>query len=308
MIFNDLQFYCCPSCTSQTLAVEALTDNNSYLCSGCGKNYPVVEGIPRFVVSDDYVGNFSFEWDIHRKTQIDNNHRKTSEEAFYIRFGQPKEFFKGKRILDVGVGAGRYADVALRAEAKVWGIDLSFSVTTAKENLAKYGENIQLAQADLFNPPFAPDTFDVIYCFGVLHHTPDPEKGFESLVKLLKPGGLICITTYPNYGMYFNSQYARKITSKLPPFILYPLTVLLTCSLYFPYKYLGMRHGIIGRALPISLSDSFKEAILDTYDCYSPKYQFCYAVHEVFDWFKSNKLEKIDARPHPTTVLGWKPL
>ena len=44
------------------------------------------------------------------------------------------------------------------------------------------------------------------------------------------------------------------------------------------------------------------------YDCYSPKYQFCYAVHEVFDWFKQNGLEKIDARPHPTTVLGFKPL
>jgi SAM-dependent methyltransferase len=260
------------------------------------------------VTSDDYVGNFSFEWNIHRQTQIDNDHRKSSEEAFFLRFGLSPQFFKNKRVLDVGVGAGRYADVALRAGAEVWGIDLSFSVATAKENLAVYGERIHLAQANLFNPPFAPESFDVIYSFGVLHHTPNPKKGFDGLVKLLKPGGVICITTYPNYGMYYTSQFARKFTSRLPPLVLYPLTVLFTLAFYLPYKYLGMRHGLMGRLLPISLSDSFKEAILDTYDCYSPTYQFCYAVHEVFEWFKQNGLEGIDARPHPTTVLGWKPL
>ena len=300
--------YCCPSCSTNLFPVEPYDDQEIYLCSKCGLTYQVIAGIPRFVASDGYVGNFSFEWNVHRKTQIDNDHRRTSEEAFYIRFGQTPHFFKDKRVLDVGVGVGRYADIALRAGAEVWGIDLSFSVDTAKENLARYGDKIHLAQADLFNPPFQHETFDIIYSFGVLHHTPNPDKGFDALVKLLKPGGVICITTYTNYGMYFTSQFARKITSRLHPFVLYPATLLFTLLFYFPYKYLGLRHGLMGRLLPISLSNSLREAILDTYDCYSPKYQFCYAVHEVFDWFKKNKLERIDARPHPTTVLGWKPL
>jgi SAM-dependent methyltransferase len=300
--------YFCPTCVEQLLTIDDSDGKQVYACASCGSNYPVIDGIPRFVTTDEYVGNFSFEWNIHRKTQIDNEQRKTSEDAFFLRFGQSPQFFKDKRVLDVGIGAGRYADVALRAGAELWGIDLSFSVATAKENLARYGDKIHLAQADLFNPPFAPESFDVIYSFGVLHHTPDPKKGFDGLVKLLKPGGVICITTYTNYGMYFTSQFARRLTSKLSPFILYPLTTLFTLAFYLPYKYLGMRHGVMGRLLPISLSDSLSEAILDTYDCYSPKYQFCYAVHEVFDWFRQNGLEKVDARPHPTTVLGYKPL
>ena len=278
------------------------------MCPGCGAKYPIVAGIVRFVDSDRYVRNFSFEWKIHRRTQIDSEGRGASVRNFYFRFGQKPEFFRGKRVLDVGVGAGRYADVALRAGAEVWGVDLSFSVEIAKENLAHFGNRFHPAQADLFNPPFAPESFDVIYSFGVLHHTPNPRKGFDALVKLLKPGGVICITTYPDYGMYYTSRHARKLTTRIPAPVLYALTTLFTVAFYFPYKYLGLRHGLMGRLLPMSMSNSLKEAVLDTYDCYSPKYQFCYAVHEVFDWFKENGLERVDARPQPTTVLGWKPV
>ena len=299
--------YICIACNANPLHAEESEKDTFLVCSGCNAKFPVVNGISRFVKSDHYVGNFSFEWNIHRKTQIDTADQRNSEAAFYLRFGLQPDYFKGKKVLDVGVGAGRYADVALRAGAEVWGIDLSFSVEAARENLSKFDEQISLAQADLFNPPFAPETFDVIYSFGVLHHTPDPPAAFDGLVKLLKPGGIICITTYTDYGMYFTSQYARKFTTRLPARMLYPLTTIYTLLLYVPYKYLGFRHGILGRVLPISLSASIGEAILDTYDCYSPKYQFCYPVHEVFGWFKKNGLEGIEARPQPTTVLGRKP-
>ena len=304
---NETMEFACPTCSTQHLVCDESADRKVYFCPRCRAKYPVVRGITRFVDSDHYAGNFSFEWKIHRRTQIDGEDRSASAKNFYLRFGQKAEFFRDKRVLDVGVGAGRYADVALRAGAEVWGVDLSFSVETAMENLAHFGSQFHPAQADLFNPPFAPESFDVIYSFGVLHHTPDPRKGFDGLVKLLKPGGVICITTYPDYGMYYTSRHARKLTTKIPAPMLYILTTLFTLAFYFPYKYLGLRHGLMGRLLPMSMSNSLKEAVLDTYDCYSPKYQFCYAVHEVFDWFKENGLERIDARPQPTTVLGWKP-
>jgi SAM-dependent methyltransferase len=136
----------------------------------------------------------------------------------------------------------------------------------------------------------------------VLHHTPDPRKAFEGLLKFLKPGGVICLALYIDYGMYHNSLLVRKLTTRLPPAVLYPLTTAATLLLYLPYRFLGLRLAWF----PISLSPFLKEAILDTYDCYSPKYQFTYGVDEVFAWFKEAGLRDIEPRPQPVTVLGWK--
>lgn len=274
-------------------------------CQNCNASYPILRDIPRFVETDEYVGNFSLEWKIHKKTQIDDNKSKSSAENFNVRFGFPGSFWSGKKVLDVGVGVGRYAKVALDHGAELWGVDLSYSVDVAKENLNTY-PNAHFIQANVFDLPFEPESFDVIYSFGVLHHTPDPRRAFEGLLKFLKPGGVICLTLYEDHGMYHTSRYLRQITTKLPNAVLYGLSALMTTLLYIPYKYLGFRYGIFGRFAPISLSDNFKEAILDTFDCYSPKHQFTYADHEVFLWFKEAGLRDIDVRPQPVTILGFK--
>jgi SAM-dependent methyltransferase len=290
----------CPACGG---ALDA--EGNALACAGCAKAYPVVRGVPRFVDSDAYVGNFSLEWKIHKKTQVDDAKTRTSEANFHLRFGLPRNWWKGKRVLDVGVGVGRYAQVPLDAGAEVWGADLSYAVDTARVNLDGYPA-ARLVQADVFALPFAPESFDAIYSFGVLHHTPDPRKAFEGLLRYLKPGGVICLTLYTDYGMYHSSRYLRKVTTKLPASVLYPISALATLLLYVPYRYLGFRYGLLGRFMPISLSGNIREAILDTFDCYSPKYQFTYADDEVFAWFKQAGLRDIEVRPQPVTMLGYK--
>ena len=108
--------------------------------------------------------------------------------------------------------------------------------------------------------------------------------------------------------MYKNSGFIRKITNKILPSILYPLIAFLVILLYYPYRYIGLRHTLLGKIFPIGLNNNLSEAILVTYDCYSPKYQFCYAAHEVFSWFKKAGLVNIEARPDPSTIIGYKPI
>jgi ubiquinone/menaquinone biosynthesis C-methylase UbiE/uncharacterized protein YbaR (Trm112 family) len=297
----------CPACHDRLQEKRAASASaaETLACRGCQAEYDVVRGIPRFVKSDSYVKNFSFEWKIHTKTQLDDAKRGSSEKNFYLRLGRPPEFLKGKKVLDVGVGIGRYADVALKAGAEVWGIDLSYSVEAAKANLDHYGK-FHAVQANLFELPFPEESFDVIYSFGVLHHTPDPKKAFAGLTKYLKPGGMILVTLYSVHEIYHTSRHFRKLTTKLPSPVLYALTTLMTLVLYYPYRYLRLAYSLLGHYLPISTSPSLKEAILDTFDCYSPKYQFTYTEYEVFTLFKDCGLRDIEVRPQPVTMLGFR--
>jgi SAM-dependent methyltransferase len=257
------------------------------------------------------VNNFSFEWKIHQKTQLDSKNNDTSEKNFNIRFGFDKKFWENKKVLDVGCGTGRYAIIPLKYGAYVTGVDLSDSIQVAKKNLKDF-DKAELVEADLFSLPFKEESFDVIYSFGVLHHTPDPYSAFKGLLKFLKPGGQICITLYHKSGMYHSSRYLRKITTIINPKLLYPLLAIAVFILYIPYKYLGFRYGILGRIMPISLSSNFFEAILDTFDCYSPKFQFTYDTYEIYNWYKDNNLKNIDIIPQAAlkdnnvTLLGTK--
>ena len=260
----DLTILECPVCQGD---LEVLVDRLG--CAKCGLNFPLTNSVFRFSRDDGYVGNFSFEWQVHRKTQLDLDNAGSSHANFNARFGFSENWWKNKKVLDVGVGVGRYAQIPIENGAEVHGVDLSYAIDVAKKNLP----NLFAYQADLFRLPFKKEIFDVIYSFGVLHHTPNPKKAFQALLPLLKPGGIICITVYENYGMYHTSRFLRRLTAKIPSLFLYPIVALYTALMYVPYRYFGLKYGIIGRFAPISLSNNILEAILDTFDCYSPKYQ-----------------------------------
>jgi SAM-dependent methyltransferase len=72
--------------------------------------------------------------------------------------------------------------------------------------------NVDFVQMNLFRPVFAPGSFDLVICNGVLHHTADPEGGFRSIARLVKPGGLILIGLYNRYGRLM-TNVRRKVYS-----------------------------------------------------------------------------------------------
>ena len=286
--------------------------DNELVCLGCNRKYPFVNGIFRFVDTQQYVGSFGFQWHLHAKTQLDNAESNRSERAFRRRTGFRPEDLAGKLVLDVGCGMGRFADVATRWGAHVVGIDLSLAAEVAARNLA--GREATIFQADVFQLPFAPASFDYIYSIGVLHHTPDCEKAFKSLPVLLKPNGRIAIWLYSAYNKWYKmSDVYRKVTRRMSPRLLHKLCwgVVPLEGVHTVLKKIPLvgrpASGALAYMIPTAHHPDRNWRILDTFDWYSPWYQSKHTYEEVFRWFEACGLEDLRVIEQPIAVQGRKP-
>jgi SAM-dependent methyltransferase/uncharacterized protein YbaR (Trm112 family) len=339
----------CPQC-GVSLQLER-TDSQGetilegmFRCLKCGGRFPIRSGIPRFVPETEYVSTFSFEWKRWRRTQFDTDARQSSAATFLASTGRLPEDLKGKAVLDAGCGAGRYMDLAARAGAEVIGVDLSLAVEVARENLGHL-PNSHFIQADLLHLPFPSGIFDFVYSIGVLHHTPETQRGFSALVPTLKPRGELAIWVYPRYRlaetfrcfphqvnevlardvsyripprwqgpmrrmakvldwmMEVSSSFQRVFTTRLPPRSLYwlchaaiPLYYLYRIPLFYPLRL----------ATKIAMDPDPEWRVLDTFDWYSPRYQWKHTYSEVKGWFEAAGFEEVTILPRPVAVRGRK--
>jgi len=104
---------------------------------------------------------------------------------------------RGKRLLEIGVGVGTDFVKHARAGAIATGVDLTEqSVQLVRERLALEGLEGAVQQADAERLPFEDGSFDKVYSWGVLHHTPDPLRAVREAIRVLAPGGEIIVMLY----------------------------------------------------------------------------------------------------------------
>ena len=111
--------------------------------------------------------------------------------------------FRGKQLLEVGCGVGTDSLQFARGGAHVTSVDLTpASVELTKRNFARAGLAVEARVADAENLPFGDNTFDVVYSFGVLHHTPNTAKAIHEVYRVLKPGGKAIIMLYHKHSIH----------------------------------------------------------------------------------------------------------
>lgn len=182
--------YCSPK-TGATLRTE-----NERLISPTGENFAVVHGIPRFVPEDNYAAAFGLQWKTFTKTQLDSYSELPITKDRLIRcLGVPLEAMKGKTVLEVGCGAGRFTELLVAAGALVHAVDLSIAVEANKENIGA-PSNYTVAQASVYELPYPDNSFDFVVCLGVIQHTPNSNQTIEALWKKVRPGGVLVIDHY----------------------------------------------------------------------------------------------------------------
>ena len=283
-------------------------DGDSMQCAE-GHAFPVVGEIPRFTPSSSYVDNFGFEWSTFPRLQLDDDSSRESEESFGLRTGLGPEDVKGKLILDAGCGMGRFAHVAARWGGRVVGVDLSKAVEAAAENLAGF-DDVAIAQADLRKLPFAPATFDLVFSLGVLHHTPNTFESLSRIATLVKPGGVLAIWVYSSKLRWTlaGGEILRPLTRRMGTEKLLRTVRTVAPRAYAIKQRLPGLAPFVDLALPTSSHPNPDWRILDTFDWYSPRYQWKHSYPEVEGWFRRLGYERIERQRFPVSVRGRKPM
>jgi len=299
----------CLNCNASLESDQA----GGFVCPACKREFPNVQGIARFVAAQDYAASFGFQWHRYPKTQLDHDEVRESDANFRVKTALNPAELSGKLVLDVGCGMGRFAEVATRWGARVVGVDLSAAAEVAARNLAD--RNFVALQADVFNLPFAPESFDLIYSVGVLHHTPDCEAAVKVLDRYLKPGGILAVWLYSGYNKWYRfSDVWRKYTHKMKPRTLH--RILKVAVPFFHHLNQGLRRvpllgrpvaGAIQYVFPVNRQKDAELRLLDTFDWYSPKYQSKHTYEQVFRWFEDMHMEDMHVGQSSIAVRGRKP-
>lgn len=320
---TDLQYLVCPRCRAD-LVISSVDDRKGadlhtaqLSCLDCQAGYPVVGGVPRFVPKESYASSFGLEWTLHAKTQYDSyTGLKASEKRFFEETRWPRDL-SGQVVLEVGSGSGRFTEQANSTGAFVVSMDYSYAVeANYQSNGGK--ANVFIVQADVYQMPFRPGSFDKLFCFGTLQHTPDVRSAFLALPPMLKTGGELVVDVYRK--TFFSTvlqtkYYVRPLTRKMDPERLYRLT---KKWVDFMWPLCGVIRKIprIGPSLnwrllvaddsPLGLEgDLLKEwTYLNTFDMLSPRYDSPQTIPTMRKWFAEAGLTEIEVSYYYNIIVG----
>src|SRR5262245_35305858 len=179
-------------------------------CRGCTRSYAVSDGIPQlFVPSDRGGANLTVAdpaKELCGETPFPTYDGLDSRESLQTKLRLDvlarlldEQISPDALVLDAGCGTGQLANfLGMDWRRRVVGADLAMnSLRLGKSFRDRFAVvNADFVQMNLFRPPFADASMDVVICNGVLHHTADPEGGFRAILAKLKPGGYIIIGLY----------------------------------------------------------------------------------------------------------------
>lgn len=308
-----LELLCCPVCRVD-LALDAETREGEEIlsgklrCGGCGKEYLVIGGVPRMLpdaLPEDMAltaKNFGQSWKLWK--DIDDERYRWQ----FLRWVQPlqPEDFKGKTVLDCGCGKGRHLRVAAQfGTSQIVGVDLSEAVDVAFANTRDL-KNVHVVQADIYRLPLK-GNFDLAYSVGVLHHTPDPGKSFQSMTQQVRADGTVACWVYGRENNWWIVKVVNPlrigITRHLPSWmvraIAWVLATVIFCGIYLVYvpaHWIGLKPFYADYML--YLKDlGFAEARHIVYDHLIAPTAFYLRKDEVAAWFETAKI--------PAPTLSW---
>ncbi len=324
MYDNFIEFFKNPNSKKNLSIKNPILENNQIksgiLVGDDGIEYEIKDFVPRFVncdVENKTSESFGFKWKNYVNSALEK--QEDNKKIFLEHYGWQLDDFNAllstrKKILDIGCGIGYISNwISSKTKGHVFGADLSTSVDEANR-VFNSKQNLQFIQADIAELPFDNEFFDLIVCKEMIHHTPEPRKNFSKLVKLLRPGGVICVYVYNKKGPIreFCDDYLRDFTTKLSEKecqnfaeamtefgkSLRELKTTINVPVDIPYLNIKAGNYDLQRFLYWNIfkcwwddngNKEYSNAI--NFDWYHPPYAFRYTEDEIKNWFSEENLK-----------------
>ena len=210
---------------------------------------------------------------------------------------------------------GRWLHFAGQAGARMVGMDVSAAVDVAAR---REGEAADFVQADLREPPFATESFDLVYSLGVVHHLENPAAAVFALGRLVRPGGTLRLYVYRaltdenavRRALLAMVRALRTVTTRLPPDALHAFAWMVSAVAtgYFLWPRRALRRWPLGdrltRGLPlVQYADvPFRMLVAEQFDRFGAPLEGRFTRDEVEGWLRAAGLETVAILPG----LGWR--
>ncbi len=331
-----LDWLCCPDC-SREFALRGVEDSTGEIirgtltCTSCGE-YPIINGIPRILAGvrrqagPAAMADASTPFErVQTRTRRSFGFQWTTFSSMYAAFEQnflnyvsplAPEDFRGRVVLDAGCGFGRHLYYAATYGAEVVGVDFSAAIESTQRNTCHL-PGVHLVQCDLYQLPFRPGVFDLVYSIGVLHHLPDPEAGFRGLLKLVKPDGAMAIWVYSTSRRGINAclEACRALTTRLPLPLLHALSwaagLVDWVGFILPYRLLhrwaAIRPWLERTAwsrIKLYACYPLEVCVADWFDRLAAPIRFYYGPDDLRGWSQRAMLTHVEISP--TGLYGWR--
>lgn len=301
----------CKKCY-ETEILEAL------LTCNCGKVYPIVRGIPRFLPDafDQHIeftkkyydeiskhettvsnkdkehfirmfkktqGTFGRQWKTWGRSERIYGYTDEEAKKWFLTDLTAKdidaEYFNGKTVLEVGCGHGRFVKILNGLCDEYVALDLGPSVELAYE-ITRDNPKVHIVQGNAMFPPLKNEKFDYVWSHGVLHHTPSTKGAFKAVSRLpKKQTGRFYIWVYHKGGFIW--EYGNRFLRNITSRLPASLIQIISYVLV-PLLYLVPAYN-----KRVNLSNmSWGECALSVHDWIAPKYQWHHSAEEVSSWFK----------------------
>ena len=245
-------------------------------CIASGREWPVRDGIPRFVASE-HLESFGRQWNRYEVA-----HDAEDRATFVAKIGVQLEELAGLTVLDAGCGGGRYCKVAGEAGARVWGVDHTTAVEKAAV-LCQHLPDVRFVQGDLKRLPFAPGSFDLVFSIGVMHHDADTRAVFDTVAAMVRPGGRLAVWLYRRNQLWqeWINSGLRRLTTQMHPDRLERL-----CRVGAAAGAVPLINKTLNKVVNFSAHPDAENRLCDTFDWWAPAYQHHHTEAEVSGWFR----------------------